>query len=135
MSRKENWPQLLNQYLGEIRSKEFEWGVFDCCIMCAGAIEAITGEDLMSEFRGKYDSEETSDEALAEIGKGDLYQTLVDKLGEPVDGAHGQRGDVAYHEPTGICGIVYGKKAMFIGDEGFVVLPMIHSGIKAFKVG
>ncbi len=89
----------------------------------------------MPEFRGQYSSEEESDEALATIGAGDLYKTLVDKLGEPVDGAHGQRGDVAYHEPTGICGIVYGKRAMFIADEGFAIIPMIHNGIKAFKVG
>lgn len=135
MSRKENWPQLLNEYLNEIRDREFEWGVFDCCIMCAGAVKAITGEDLMSEFRGKYSSEESSDDVLAEIGEGDLHKTLVAKLGESVDGAHGKRGDVAYHEPTGICGIVYGRNALFIGDEGFVILPMILRGIKAFKVG
>lgn len=133
--RDPNWPRLLNQYLNSIRDKEFEWGVFDCCVMCAGAVQAITGEDLMSEFRGHYESEEESDEALAQIGAGDLYETLKTKLGEPVDGAHGQRGDVAYHEPTGICGIVYGRRAMFIADKGFATLPMTAPGMKAFKVG
>ncbi|ERI13515.1 hypothetical protein O206_08585 [Ochrobactrum sp. EGD-AQ16] len=34
-----------------------EWGVSDCLMTAADAIKAVTGEDPLAEFRGKYKTE------------------------------------------------------------------------------
>ena len=30
----------------------FEWGVFDCCLFAADAVQAVTGVDLAERYRG-----------------------------------------------------------------------------------
>lgn len=99
-------------------------GKHDCCTFVAGAVEAITGQDLMSEFRGKYDSWKTGLRALKEIGNGALYDTLVAKLGEPLGGQYARKGDVVMYEDS--CGISLGRFAMFIGENGFVFVRQRH---------
>lgn len=119
-----DWPRRLNAYLVSVRDKEFEYGVFDCCIFTAGGVLTITGEDKMSEFRGKYNSKDSSQEALETIGAGDLYKTLTRILGKSLHGAMGQRGDVAFTE--GCCGLVLGTKAIFLTDQGFGMIPITN---------
>lgn len=131
--RVDNWPAKLNKYITANRDNQWEMGVHDCCTFAAGAVKAITGEDHMKEFRGKYNTPENSDEALTTIGDGDLYRTLAKKFGKPVHGAMGQKGDVAFHE--GCCGIVIGKYGMFIGEHapGYALIP-INQLRRAFRV-
>jgi len=133
-TRYKDWPERLNDYFVSVRNKEFEYGVFDCCIFTAGAVEAITGEDHMEEFRDQYESKESSDKALEEIGNGTLYDTLAAKFGDPIPGSIGQRGDIAMFE--GCCGIVTGPRAIFLIEEerrfGFVPISKLEC---VFKVG
>ncbi len=132
MKRKDNWPRKLNTYLQEVQHNTFEYGVHDCCTFMAGAIIAITGEDIMKEFRGKYHDEATYQEALDTLGQGSVYKTLRQKLGKPVHGAMGQRGDIAFLD--GRCGIVIGRQAIFLYKEGLGLIP-ISQIQRAFKVG
>ena len=120
--RHDNWPSLLNKYLTDNRNNEWKWGTHDCCTFAAGAVEAITGVDYMEEFRGHYSSEDSSNQALTQIGVGTLYDTLKKKFGPPVHGAKGKRGDVAFSE--GCCGIVIGKAALFIREDGWGLIYM-----------
>lgn len=133
VERKENWPRHLNEWIRSQMLEPFEYGSHDCCTFAAGAVEAITGVDLMVEFRGQYDSEAGSVEALATLGQGTLYRTLRRKLGNPVKGIEGRRGDVAYH--AGCCGVVLGRQAIFLdADEGAILVP-IRELQRAFRVG
>ncbi len=126
-----NWPSLLNKYITDNRDKEWEWGVWDCCVFTGGSVLTITGEDPMEEFRGKYHDEDSSNEVLISIGAGTLYKTLRRKFGKTVHGAAGKRGDVAFYE--GCCGIVIGPHAIFIKAEGWGLVPMTHID-KVFRV-
>lgn len=131
MNRRPDWPRRLNAYVNSVQRRPFRFGKFDCCIFAAGAVKAMTGTDPMREFRGTYKSEREAMQALRDHGSGSLYHTLRSKFGNPVPGAHGRRGDVAYHE--GACGIVLGRFALFIGQEGLAMVPISQLD-RAFRV-
>jgi hypothetical protein len=109
------WEQALADYIAIKRHEPFEYGVNDCCLFAAGAVEAITGEDPMSEFRGKYDSLKGSLKVIKEIGAGTLEATLDGKFPEVAIG-NAQRGDLAFFDDS--IGVVMGGFAYFVSDNG-----------------
>ena len=109
------WEDALVNYIIAKRQEPFEYGVNDCCMFAAGAVEAITGEDPMSEFRGKYDSLKTSLKAIKDIGAGTLEATMDGKFPE-VAISHAQRGDLAFFDDS--VGVVMGGFAYFVSDDG-----------------
>ena len=109
------WEEALADYIAIKRHEPFEYGVNDCCLFAAGAVEAITGEDPMSEFRGKYDSLKTSLKAIKEIGAGTLEATLDGKFSEAAIG-YAQRGDLSFFDDS--IGVVMGDFAYFVSDDG-----------------
>lgn len=127
-----DWPTRLSQYVIEEQKKPFKYGEHDCCTFLAGAVIAMTGEDRMAEFRGKYDSRASGAQALREIGNGTLMKTLYKKFGKPVPGAHGRRGDIALYE-SGALGLVLGRYAIFLGEDGYQHIP-ISQLKKVFRV-
>lgn len=110
-----DWEQRLSDYIGEKRDEPFAYGSNDCCYFCFGAIEEITGQDCMAEFRGKYDTEFGSLRALKEIGQGDLESTMDAKF-PTVDVSLAQCGDIAFFD--GSIGVVIGSFAWFVSDNG-----------------
>ena len=109
------WEDALSNYIVAKRHEPFEYGVNDCCLFAAGAVEAITGEDPMPEFRGKYDSLKTSLQVIKDIGAGTLEATMDGKFPE-VEIGQAQRGDLAFLD--GSVGVVMGGFAYFVSDDG-----------------
>lgn len=109
------WEQALADYIAIKRNEPFEYGVNDCSMFAAGAVEAITGEDPIPELRGQYDSLKTSLKAIKEIGAGTLEATIDAKFPE-VSIGHAQRGDLAFFD--GSVGVVMGGFAYFVSDDG-----------------
>jgi len=114
------WEDALANYIAIKRHEPFEYGVNDCCLFAAGAVLEVTGEDPMSEFRGKYDSLKTSLKVIKEIGAGTLEATLDGKFPE-VAISHAQRGDLAFFD--GSVGVVMGGFAYFASDDGLEQVP------------
>ena len=109
------WEDALSDYIVAKRHEPFEYGVNDCCLFAAGAVEAVTDEDPMPEFRGKYDSLKTSLQVIKDIGAGTLEATMDAKFPE-VEIGHAQRGDLAFLD--GSVGVVMGGFAYFVSDDG-----------------
>lgn len=109
------WEDALSNYIVAKRHEPFEYGVNDCCLFAAGAVEAITGEDPMPEFRDKYDSLKTSLQAIKDIGAGTLEATMDEKFPKMEIG-QAQRGDLAFFD--GSVGVVMGGFAYFVSDDG-----------------
>jgi hypothetical protein len=109
------WEDALSDYISIKRHEPFEYGVNDCCLFAAGAVQAITAEDPMVEFRGKYDSLKGSLTVIKEIGAGTLEATMDAKFTE-VEIGHAQRGDLAFFDNS--VGVVMGSFAYFVSEDG-----------------
>lgn len=115
MNRVSDWEAALSEYINVMRHAPFEYGVNDCCMFAAGAVEAMTGVDAMAEFRGKYDSALSAAKALRDIGQGSLEATIDAKFSE-VAISQAKRGDIALFDDS--LGIVAGSFAWFVSDDG-----------------
>jgi len=115
-----DWETRLSEHIEAHRTAAFEWGRCDCCTFSMGAIQAMTGVDHMSEFRGHYSSELGSLRALKRIGAGSLESTLDDKF-TPAPIARARRGDLAFF--AGCVGVVMGDFAWFMAEDGLEKVP------------
>lgn len=133
--RLSDWEARLSEYIASHVSSTFEWGETDCALFVAGAIEAITGEDPATEFRGRYTTEMGAARALIKYGAGTLEATMDAKFGQ-IEVPFAQRGDIVMHE--GATGVVIGAEALFIGrgggQEGLVRIPRADWQ-KAWRIG
>lgn len=135
MNRLPRWESHLHAYLAAQAAASFTFGTCDCALFCAGAVEAVTGEDPAAIFRGKYSTAAGSARALKRYGAGTLEST-VDAIFPAISPAFAQRGDIVMHgEALGVC---VGKDALFVGQEddreGLVRVAR-DQWSKAWKVG
>lgn len=120
MIRKTTWEEELSDYIASKRDEPFQYGVNDCCMFAAGAVEAMTGENPMEEFFGSYDTLTGSLKAIKTIGEGSLEATIDSKF-EEVELGRAQRGDLAFFD--GSVGVISGGFAYFVSDDGLERIP------------
>ena len=139
MKRKKNWPGRLVKAIETVQDQPFLWGRHDCCCFASFCVEAMTGQNPMKDFKGKYKDEKEALEALKVIGSGTLLETLKGIFGRPVSPHYAQRGDVVYtvFETGPSVGICLGKDSFFVGEdpnkEGLVSFPTREMA-KVFKI-
>lgn len=121
---------ILSDYIDSVAGKRFQWGVNDCLIMVAGAVELLTGVDHADGFRGRYNS-------LAE-GKALIGTTLLRFVAERLDGIRtvdatdGDVGAVKQGREWGF-GVFIGPYLYVMTETGIGILPR-SDAVKAFKV-
>lgn len=115
LSRVSNWEDRLSSYIQDKRDEPFAYGANDCAHFVAGAVEAVTGQDVFSDLRGTYDSEFGSLRVIKELGKSNLGE-VIDTMFAEVSIGHAQRGDIAFFD--GCIGVVMGSFAWFVSDNG-----------------
>jgi hypothetical protein len=114
--RREDWDSRLAGVIDAWAKEPFEWGVHDCALWAAAAVEAQTGKDFAAPFRGKYTSQKGAAVALRKYGAGTLEATMTKFLDEPIPVAFAKRGDIVMRD--GNVGVCVGYYALFVGDEG-----------------
>jgi len=140
VARVADWQRKLNVYLLSAQSRYkkegFVWGKFDCCTFAGDWVRIATGQDVLSEYRGKYSTKEQAMSVLQELD-GSLYQALVNRFGEPEHPSKAMRGDIAYREAINGLGIYLTSgarmAALFLGEQGFA-MPKAKDTHHAFKV-
>jgi hypothetical protein len=121
-----HWESKLQDYIQECREKEFEYGVFDCCVFTIQAQKLIIGKTLFPEFDNTYKSLEEGKKILKNIG----FKTWIsacNKRLKKIDIKFAQRGDVVSMntQDSFIMGLCMGKHAIFVSEEkGLVFLPI-----------
>jgi hypothetical protein len=136
--RKEDWPVQLHRYIDSIQDARFAYGAFDCGLLAAGCIEAMTGEDLAADLRG-YTS---AREALAAC-KRVCGSYSIRNLGEYIAAKHGlkevpvlmaQRGDLAIvrNRRFGIVALT-GTEIYVPAKQGIIRVPLTDA-TKAYRV-
>ncbi len=91
------WVQRLNALLDRAAKEPFRWGVFDCCLLAADSVEALTGFDPAAGLRGTYSDEEGARKILErEGGLAALVGRICRERGfREIAPLYAQRGDVA----------------------------------------
>ncbi len=113
MSRFEDWPVRLDAHLDSMRLLNFEWGVRDCVLFAASAVLAMTGEDLVPEFRGRYASKA---EAYTLIkASGETLAACVDLRLPPIAVKLAGRGDIVMWQ--GALGVCTGLSSFFMTEK------------------
>ncbi|WP_432475261.1 DUF6950 family protein [Brucella anthropi] len=104
-----------------------EWGVSDCLMTAADAIEAVIGENPLAEFRGKYKTEAGAARKMRANGCENVKGVFENYLKlEPINRLAARRGDV------GVMLINEEYVAGFICGSGFAV-KQLH-GLTFFPV-
>lgn len=128
--RMRGWRTRLEAVLLGYRGKPLEWGVRDCVTFAGDAVAAITGEDYIGDYRGKY----TTPKAAIRLLRRD-YRDLSEALAERFPEIHiseAATGDLVAVPADGEWGIGLG---VVIGDTiaayseqgGLGSLPLIGS--------
>lgn len=122
MEKKEDWRFCLTEYLEGKKCQNFKYGYNDCALFAAGAIEAMTGEDIAANYRGKYSTYIGGLRKVRADGYQYHFSIFEDKLTEiPVSFA--TCGDIGFYKTEfdgiySVC-VVLGHKTAVIADNGF----------------
>ena len=120
-----DWQTRLERFIAAHVDARFRYGTWDCCLFVAGAIEAITGQDLAGPFRGTYRSRRQARIAhgrVREIAEHVFHNFL------PVPILCAQRGDVVLvnysgHDLLGILSL-NGRSILAVSRRGYVFLNL-----------
>ena len=94
-SRRQNWPTLLASYLDSNKAREFAWGAWDCVHAATGAVEAMTGLNLLGELWGAYSSQEEAALILGDHGLEERVSDVLEAFQLPeIPSSRAQRGDL-----------------------------------------
>lgn len=126
MTRLPDWRERLMAYVALVSAEPFRPGQHDCILFAAGGRAALTGVDLMADWRGRYGSVEGGLELAREHGCEDPFQWVVQGL-EEVHRAFAQVGDIAMLDGTngmpGL-GIVAGEHVYTVGLRQIEIAPL-----------
>ncbi len=120
--RRPDWPQRLDTVLRDALTRTFRYGAFDCCLLAADAVHAMTGDDPAARFRG-YRGRRAAERIVAESGG--LRGLVSACLGmEPCD-AFPRRGDVVLlpHDAGEVLGVAIGVHCAVPTNRGLEFLP------------
>jgi hypothetical protein len=75
---------------------EVVWGVDDCVLFAANPINRVLGYDPVADWRGTYDSRETAQEAIGDLGLAYAFRSVAKRWGwkriAPADALPGDPG-------------------------------------------
>jgi len=114
-----------------------EWGVSDCLMTAADAIEAVTGENPLAVFRGKYKTEAGAARKMRANGcenVRDVFDTYLQL--EPVNRLSARRGDVGVMliNDEYVAGFICGSGFAVKQPHGLTFFPVTEIE-QAYKVG
>ena len=142
ITRRADWPVRLADAIKAAERRPFAYGTHDCCTAAAGLILAMTDEDIMRGWRGRYRS--AAGAARLMRGGGGLGGTAATVMAglnaAQIAPAMAGLGDLVLSDRAlaDACGgralgICIGAAAIFPGDEGWVHLPVL-AAVAAWRI-
>lgn len=138
MKRLPDWPRRLHDFLDEVKRKRFEWASNNCGEhFAAGAVLAVTGEDIAAPWRGRYKSAAGALRVMKNAGFMNLGDMVASVLPE-IHPSRAKLGDIATVPADGpfgtSLGIINGEVILVLGENGMGVVPMSFA-TRVFAVG
>lgn len=146
MTRVPHWQRALRDAIHAHARKPFAYGSNDCCSFVCDCVQAMTGEDIYAEFRGKYADKKSALAAMKTIAGSASVEAATDyvteKSGmEAISPFFAQRGDVVLL-PVGeneelALGIVAHDNlhALAVAENGLNKIRFVRIAKKAWRVG
>lgn len=136
LTRLPGWQARLHIWIKAINGRPIKPGQHDCCLFAAGAIEAQTGVDLATPWRGWYTTMAGGRRMLRKAGYADHVALLAEMLPE-ARAARSREGDIAVVEtPDGpAMGVVQGAAIYVLGVDGRLAFAALTPDTRIFKVG
>lgn len=124
------WQGRLFRYIAANQKRSFDRGTFDCLRFCNGAVQEISGENIVHELLGTYASNLEAMRILRNLGDNGLIneaeKALVDAGCIEVPVPFAQTGDMLFYgkteTETGFA-VCVGQHAMSPGKDGLVSIP------------
>tara|TARA_B100001123_G_C15227865_1_gene993919 strand:+ start:112 stop:564 length:453 start_codon:yes stop_codon:yes gene_type:complete len=140
LTRQENWPTLLGNYLDEKRQSQFDYGRMDCCLFVADWVALVTGFDPAKPWRNKYGSIKTAFKFLKEFGG---VKNLANGLFPSCALHEACDGDLVAWRTTNkepavfstALGILDSRYGIFMAKEGTTYIPRAALQRRAWRVG
>ena len=132
LTRKPNWRSELFSFLDSLERRNFDWDTqHDCALgLAAGAVEAMTGVDLASEWRGIYNSRKQAIKLLKDRDIKDIADLVCPKK----DRVHPSRsvvGDIACIKTTKFFktsfGVVNGERIVVLNETGPATIDLLEA--------
>lgn len=135
-TRRPDWYPRLVTYLGAAARRPFTEGELDCALFAAGAVAAMTGEDLAAPYRGRYRTTRGGLRLLRRAGYADPVALAADHLPE-IAVAEARPGDlVVVPTPDGAAlGILQGAAGVHVMAATGMGLVPAALVTRAFRVG
>lgn len=128
IARRRDWPRRLRDALEASAALEFDEHHY-CATFAADVVEAMTGVDLMADWRG-LPQRAAAARVCAIYGSVEGYLQAV--LDRPVASAQTRRGDVAIRD--GAIGICAGERCAFLSDRGLAYYSIAEIE-RGYRVG
>jgi hypothetical protein len=133
MQRLENWQTALSDYLTSCAGARFKYGRMDCGLFVAGAIQSMTGFDVVASLRDTYTNRKEAFAAIKEVcGRATMEAVsvhLAARNGIPeVPVLCAQRGDAVLLRKgrASSLGLIamYGTEVLSPGAAGILRMPL-----------
>lgn len=138
MARCIGWEKRLLQVVEDYRARPFAWGASDCLMFAGACIEAVTGLDPTTIYRGQYEDAAGAVRLLAALKFDNAVGAIAAHFAQ-IPRAHAGRGDIVVvtepssDDPMGAVGVLLGSMIAAYGAKGLHFLPP-REAIRAFRV-
>lgn len=134
MHRYSDWPARFAALVGQRIAQPFAWGQHDCVLWAADAVQALTGADFATAYRGTYSTALEAERLVHELGG--LSAIVTACLGEPIPAAYARTGDVGMVVTGGreLLAVCNGAHWLAPAEAGLAVVDL-HCGVQAWRVG
>jgi hypothetical protein len=115
MKRLPDWPARLAELMDTSIGKPFEWGVNDCVTFASAGVLAVTGEDVLKDLRGRWNTALGAGRVLHRLGG--FVQAVTDRLGPATSAIHARRGDLVLFPDELVVGGRHGCLSVCFGTQ------------------
>lgn len=122
LRRLPDWQPRLAQLISKRMQHPLAWGLHDCAMFAADAVQAVTGVDLAEDLRGTYSTAEGAEATLQQHGG--LVGLCVQRLGPVVRASMAQPGDIGLAQVGDKRGLVVCGGAHFLGVGALCLQPL-----------
>ena len=129
MTRHDLWPSRLAACIASARERPYRLGEWDCPTFVAACIEAMTGVDVRSHFRGHYHDIASARAWMRAFSRGgqlaEAASIVAARIGAPLIPVKlAGRGDVVLIDLRDAAGLAEGGPGHMDGDEALGVVDL-----------